>query len=76
LEVAPAVIGFTLVAISFHSFRLTSLLYFWILAYCIVFMVGDHHTYAEVPLFDGLFGAERNNYDKVGISFRALCQPC
>lgn len=29
-------------------------------------MVGGHYTYAEVPLFDGLFGAERNNYDKVG----------
>ena len=29
-------------------------------------MVGGHYTYAEVPLFDGLFGAERNNYDKLG----------
>jgi putative membrane protein len=29
-------------------------------------MVGGHYTYAEVPLFDNLFGAERNNYDKVG----------
>lgn len=29
-------------------------------------MVGGHYTYAEVPLFDNLFGFERNNYDKVG----------
>jgi putative membrane protein len=29
-------------------------------------MVGGHYTYAEVPLFDNLFGSERNNYDKVG----------
>ncbi len=29
-------------------------------------MVGGHYTYAEVPLFDNLFGAVRNNYDKVG----------
>lgn len=29
-------------------------------------MVGGHYTYAEVPLFNGLFGSDRNNYDKVG----------
>lgn len=29
-------------------------------------MIGGHYTYAEVPFFDGLFGADRNNYDKVG----------
>lgn len=35
-------------------------------------MVGGHYTYAEVPLFDGLFGAERNNYDKVGHFFQGF----
>ncbi len=35
-------------------------------------MVGGHYTYAEVPLFDGLFGAERNNYDKVGHLFQGF----
>ncbi|MGB5446536.1 MAG: DUF2238 domain-containing protein, partial [Psychromonas sp.] len=34
--------------------------------HCVVLMVGGHYTYAEVPLFDGLFGSERNNYDKLG----------
>ncbi len=29
-------------------------------------MIGGHYTYAEVPLFDNLWGSERNNYDKVG----------
>lgn len=29
-------------------------------------MIGGHYTYAEVPFFEGLFGAERNNYDKLG----------
>lgn len=29
-------------------------------------MLGGHYTYAEVPLFNGLFGSDRNNYDKVG----------
>ena len=35
-------------------------------------MVGGHYTYAEVPLFDGLFGAQRNNYDKVGHFFQGF----
>jgi putative membrane protein len=72
LEVAPAMIGGVLLAITYHSFRLTSLLYFFILLHCIVLMVGGHYTYAEVPLFDGLFGAERNNYDKVGHFFQGF----
>ena len=69
LEVAPAVIGFVLLAITRQRFPLTPLLYFWILLHSIVLMVGGHYTYAEVPLFDQikpLFGFERNNYDKVG----------
>jgi putative membrane protein len=35
-------------------------------------MIGGHYTYAEVPLFDGLFGAERNNYDKVAHFFQGF----
>lgn len=66
LEVAPAVIGLIVLALTRRSFPLTPLLYALILVHCIVLMVGGHYTYAEVPLFDGLFGAERNNYDKLG----------
>lgn len=69
LEVAPAVIGFIVLAKTRVSFPLTPLLYGLILLHCIVLMVGGHYTYAEVPLFDTIkpwFGFERNNYDKVG----------
>lgn len=69
LEVAPAVIGFIILAVTYNTFRLTGLLYFLILLHCIVLIVGGHYTYAEVPLFDYLkpvFGFERNNYDKLG----------
>ena len=59
-------------AVSYNSFRLSPLLYSLILAHCIVLMVGGHYTYAEVPFFDGLFGAERNNYDKVGHFFQGF----
>lgn len=69
LEVAPALMGFVLMAVTWKSFRLTSLLYVLILLHSIVLMVGGHYTYAEVPLFEWLkpvLGFERNNYDKLG----------
>ncbi|MBD3667148.1 MAG: DUF2238 domain-containing protein [Kangiella sp.] len=69
LEVAPAVIGFIALAITYKRFTLTPLLYVLILFHSIILIVGGHYTYAEVPLFDDMkewFGWERNNYDKLG----------
>lgn len=74
LEVLPAVLGAVVLAATYRSFKLTSILYWLILLHCIVLIVGGHYTYAEVPLFDGLFGFERNNYDKVGHFFQG-CVP-
>ncbi len=75
LEVAPAVIGLGILGLTYRSFRLTTLVYWMILAHCIILMIGGHYTYAEVPLFDYLkevFGWSRNNYDKVGHLFQGL----
>ena len=66
MEVAPAIIGLAVLAATRQSFPLTPLLYGLVLCHCVILMVGGHYTYAEVPLFDGLFGAQRNNYDKLG----------
>ena len=69
LEVAPALIGVVLMAVTYRRFPLTPMLSFFILIHCWILMVGGHYTYAEVPAFDWLrdaFDLERNNYDKVG----------
>lgn len=69
LEVAPAVIALVLLVATRVRFPLTPLLYFLILAHCVILMIGGHYTYAEVPLFDQIaqwLGHSRNNYDKVG----------
>lgn len=69
LEVVPALIVGAILAITYKRFRLTNLLYFFILIHCMILMVGGRYTYAEVPLFDYLkevFDSSRNNYDKVG----------
>jgi len=72
LEVLPALIAGVLLIVTYNSFRLTSMLYVFILLHCVVLMIGGHYTYAEVPFFDNLFGAERNNYDKVGHFFQGF----
>lgn len=69
LEVFPVIIGVVVLAATYRTFRLTSLLYVLILLHCIVLLVGGHYTYAEVPLFNDMkswFGFERNNFDKLG----------
>ncbi|TNE63993.1 MAG: DUF2238 domain-containing protein [Alphaproteobacteria bacterium] len=72
LETVPAMIGFVVMAATCRRFPLTAVLYFFILLHSLVLMVGGHYTYAEVPFFDDLFGAARNNYDKVGHFFQGF----
>ncbi len=69
LQMIPVIIGFLVLLITLKRFPLTPLLYFLILFYSIIIMVGSHYSYTEVPFFDTIkpfFGFERNNYDKVG----------
>jgi putative membrane protein len=69
LEVSPALIGIIVLAVTFHRFRFTNLVYFLIFIHCAILIIGGHYTYAEVPLFDWIqdsFNHSRNNYDKVG----------
>lgn len=72
LEVFPAIIGGVLMAVTYNRFRLTPILYAFILSHCIVLMIGGHYTYAEVPMFDSLFGSQRNNFDKLGHFMQGL----
>ncbi len=72
---SPAIAGGALLLVTYNKFRLTPVLYWFILLHCIVLMVGGHYTYAEVPLFDSIkeiFGFERNNYDKLGHFFQGF----
>ncbi len=69
LEVAPALLGFAVLAWTYRRFPLTRLAAVLVLAHCVILMIGGHYTYAEVPLGDWLrevFGQFRNNYDKLG----------
>jgi putative membrane protein len=69
LEVAPAVIGLVVLALTYQRFRFSVLVYWLILMHAIILIIGGRYTYAMVPLFDWLkdsFDLSRNHYDKVG----------
>ncbi len=66
LEVLPAIIAYGGLGLTYKKFKLTYFSYVLILIHCIILMVGAHYTYANVPFFENLLGASRNNYDKIG----------
>lgn len=69
LEVAPGILGFIALTVTYRNFQFTYFTYAFILIHCWVLFIGGHYTYAEVPAFDWIkeaFNQSRNNYDKVG----------
>ncbi|MFH0979000.1 MAG: DUF2238 domain-containing protein [Candidatus Woesearchaeota archaeon] len=73
LEVAPAIIGFIVLAFTYNRFRFSNMVYVLISLHMIVLMIGGHYTYAQVPFFEWTrqyFG--RNIYDRVGHFFQGF----
>lgn len=69
LEVLPALIGFSILIITYKRFQFSNFTYWVILIHCFILFIGGHYTYAEVPLFNWIkeiFHQSRNNYDKIG----------
>jgi putative membrane protein len=75
LEIFPSAIGVAILAITFRRFPLSPLLYWIILVHSAILYMGGHYTYALTPfpnLFGDLFGAGRNNFDKIGHFFQGV----
>jgi putative membrane protein len=69
LEVAPVLIGLSILIPTYRRFPLTSLLYWLIVVHAVILMIGGHYTYARVPAgfwFQDLFDLSRNHYDRLG----------
>lgn len=69
LEVFPALIGISLLALTYKRFRFTTLAYIFVAIHSIILIIGGHYTYAENPLFNWIketLGLSRNYYDRVG----------
>lgn len=65
MEVAPVLIAYPLLILTYRRLRLSDLLYGLVFLHAVILIVGGHYTYARVPFFDWL-GEGRNNYDKIG----------
>jgi putative membrane protein len=69
LEVAPVLIGASILVATWKRFPLTPLLCRLLLFHALVLVLGGHYTYAEVPLGEWAkeaFGFARNHYDRLG----------
>lgn len=69
LEVAPVLIAWPLLLLSYRRFPLTTLLYVCIFLHACILMLGGAYTYARVPLGQWVaewWGLTRNPYDKLG----------
>lgn len=68
LEALPVFAGIVALII-FRKFEFSNFTYIVIFIHFLILLLGAHYTYAKVPGFEwmnGLFGEERNNYDKIG----------
>jgi putative membrane protein len=69
LEVAPALIGLAVLAVTYPRFRFTNLVYALICVQAMILCVGGHYTYAREPIFSWIrdhWHLSRNYYDRVG----------
>jgi len=74
LEIFPAIIGIIILALTYKKFKLTPLLYWFILFHMIILMIGGHYTYARTPIGEWIkiFGFDRNHYDRIGHLFQGI----
>lgn len=75
MEVLPVMIVLPLLAFSYKTFPLSTLLYGLVFLHALVLMLGGHYSYARVPLgfeLAELFNLSRNPYDKIGHFMQGL----
>lgn len=75
LEVAPAVIGLIVMALTYKKFKLTDISYILVFIFSLILVIGGKYTYALMPLGDyvkDLFDLSRNHYDRFGHFFQGV----
>src|SRR3954463_10429585 len=75
LEIFPILIALPILFLTYHSFRLTQLLYFLILIHMLILILGGAYSYARVPLgfaIQDWLHLSRNPYDKIGHFFQGF----
>jgi putative membrane protein len=68
-EIAPNLVGLTILIVTYKNFKFTIFTYIAILVACWFLFIGGHYTFSRVPYIKeigSLLGFERNNFDKLG----------
>lgn len=74
-ESTPVIIGAVIIVVTYHRFRLSTVVYLLLWLDAIIMLIGGHYSYARMPLFDWLkdhYHLVRNNYDRVGHFFQGV----
>ncbi|HEX3904056.1 MAG TPA: DUF2238 domain-containing protein [Polyangia bacterium] len=69
LEVAPALLGYVALAVTYRRFRFTDFVYVCVFLHTLILVYGGYYTYAATPLGNwarDTFHLARNHYDRVG----------
>lgn len=69
MEIAPILVAYPVLVMTYRRFPLTSLLYGLIFIHAIILIAGGTYTYARVPLgfwLQDILALTRNPYDKIG----------
>lgn len=69
MEIAPILVAYPVLAMTYRRFPLTSLLYGFIFIHATILIAGGAYTYARVPLgfwLQDILSLTRNPYDKIG----------
>lgn len=69
MEVAPILVAFPVLAVTYRRFPLTSLLYLLVFVHATILLVGGAYTYTRVPFgfwLQDVLTLTRNPYDKIG----------
>lgn len=74
-ESTPAVIGATVLLLTYKKFKFTNFTYILWFILSIFILIGAHFSYAKMPLFNWLkvvFHLHRNHYDRLGHFMQGL----
>jgi putative membrane protein len=69
MEIAPILVAYPVLALTYRRFPLTSFLYCLIFIHATILIIGGAYTYARVPFgfwLQDVLALSRNPYDKIG----------
>ena len=79
IEIIWSALYFAFLILTFPRVRFSNLAYALAAFWCILQAIGAHYSFENVPFFEGLFGWERNHFDRlahfaIGLNALLICE--